>query len=125
MLWPCAIIFAMGLRERLVGVAPMESFLRQHPAYDTAFVCILIASFVLAPVLLIVGLFKAKEERTRVWVPFVVSLLAYAVGFAALLVYLRGLTLRPFLVTVVYLMIYSAALFLWLKRKPNRIAGTF
>lgn len=118
-LWPCAIAFVLTMRERLGGVRPLEVFLREHPFYDIAFICGGIISFILSPVLLILGLFRTKKEGGAVWMPFTVAILAYAVGFGSLLIYLKAVTPAPFLVIFIYLVVYTVALLMWRRRPPN------
>lgn len=119
LLWPVAIFFVIALREHFGGAAPLNDFLSEHPVYDTVGAGLFAAGLLLPPILLIVGLFKAKDESARAWPPFAFSLAAYSIGSTALLVYIKSFALKPLLALLIYLVIYGAALFLRQRKKRN------
>jgi hypothetical protein len=113
--WPLSVAAIVIARSFLSG-RTLGGFLCSHTIVDISIVLCQAASFLLSPVVLIVGLFRTKGKVSEVVMPFVISWICFIVGFAILLLYVKAVNITPIIVVLFYGLLYSVAIVVWLKR---------
>ena len=120
-LYPLVITLLIAARN-VIGGAKGEQILQENLLLDLSLLACFAISFIAPPILLGIGLFRSDVELSKAAKPFVWSLLLQALGSVILLIYVRGLARPPLLSLLFYLLLYSAMILIWRRRRLRKVA---